>query len=257
MGFEDPRRRQMQATDQPGIVGMKTDRHYIDLEILRPEDDFGTRDRELSELAIAKAAADHNAFGLGPGLGFQKPPRHIGELLCELLDRTMHDGRRFGVVADQDGIEGLLADLVGGLVAERVLAGFLQGFAPPVENLAERAFGGAIPEKAFVVLQFDVEAVDLHGRQTGRAVPGDARRYYQFVGHLPLPRLDDPGTNEREPVWLLCLMLQPGRRRWTAEGRSSGGRLRNFDHIGRLRDCLRISRPPALEAATASSAKPT
>ena len=114
MGLEDPRRRQMQAADQAGLVGVKADRHQIDLEILGLENDVGARDREFADPALPKAAADHDAFGVGPGLGLEKAPRHIGEFLGEFLDRAMHQGRGRDVVADQRLVELALADRLGG-----------------------------------------------------------------------------------------------------------------------------------------------
>ena len=91
----------MQRADQRGFVGMEADRHHLDLEVLGLEDDLGARDRELAEPAVAKAAADHDALGLRPGLGLEETARDIGELLRELLDRAVHDGAGLGVVADQ------------------------------------------------------------------------------------------------------------------------------------------------------------
>ena len=72
MALEDPRRRQMQRADQAGVIGMKADRHQIDLEVLGLEDDVGARDREFADPALPKAAADHDALGIGPGLGLEE-----------------------------------------------------------------------------------------------------------------------------------------------------------------------------------------
>ena len=38
----------------------------------------------------AKAAADHDAFGVGPRLGLEEAPGDIGQFLGEFLDRAMH-----------------------------------------------------------------------------------------------------------------------------------------------------------------------
>ncbi len=53
----------------------------------------------------AKAAADHDAFGVGPGLGLEKAPRHIGQFLREFLDRAVHQRGGVDVVADQHLVE--------------------------------------------------------------------------------------------------------------------------------------------------------
>ena len=185
MALEYPRRRQMQRADQAGVIGMKADRHQIDVEILGLEDDVGAGDREFADPALPEATADHDALGIGPRLGLEKPPRHIGQLLGEFLDRTMHQGCGADVVADQRLIEFGLGDLAGGFFAQGIVAVFLQRLAQAVQDLAESPLAGAVAEKAFVVLQFDVETVDLDRRQAGGAVAGDARGRYGVFCHVP------------------------------------------------------------------------
>src|SRR5664279_489127 len=143
----------MQAADQTGVIGVKADRHQIDLEVGVLENDVGARNRKLADPALSKAAADHDAFGVGPGLGLEKPLRHIGELQRETLDRAMHQGGSMDVVPYQRLIQRALADRLGGFAAERVVAVLLQWLAQAVQNPAKCALAGAVPEKAFVVLQ--------------------------------------------------------------------------------------------------------
>ena len=134
----------------------------------------------------AKAAADHDAFGIGPGLGLEKALRHIGEFLREFLDRAMHQRGGVDVVADQRLVERALADGLGGFAAERILAVLLQRLAQAVQDLAERALAGAVAEKTVVVLQLDIEAVHVHRRQAGGAVPGDAGGRDDIFSHFAL-----------------------------------------------------------------------
>ena len=47
---------------------------------------------------------------------------------------------------------------------KRIVAVFLERLAQPVENLAEGALAGPVAEKALVVLQLDIEAVDFNRR---------------------------------------------------------------------------------------------
>src|SRR5258708_6908458 len=196
----------MQRTDQAGFVGMKADRHQLDLEVFILENDSGARDREFAEPAVAKPATDHDALGLVPRLGLEEFSRHIGQFLRKLLDRAVQDGGRLQIVADQNGVELLLADLVRRLVTERILVRLAQRLAPFVENLAKRPLAGAVAEKTVFVLQFEVETVDLDRRQPGCAMAGDTRRRHDVVSHgCPCPR-GNRGHNEREPVW-----LRPGR----------------------------------------------
>ena len=173
----------MQRADQRGLVRVEADRLHLDLEILRMQDDFRTRDGEFAQATIAKAAADHDALGLRPGLGLQEAAGDVGELLRELLDRAVHHGASLGVVADQDVVERLLADLVRRHLAERVLARLVQRLAPAVENLAERALRRPVAEETLVVLQFEIEAVDIDRGQPRGAVMGNARRGNDVLSH--------------------------------------------------------------------------
>src|SRR5262249_7931150 len=163
----------MQRSDQPGIIRVEADRYQIDLEVFRLQHDLGTRDRKLPHPALAKTTTDHDALGLRPRLGLEEAPGDISEFLRELLDRAVHDGGGLDVVADQYFIEHLLADLVGRLVAKGVLAGLAQRLAPAVEDLAEGALAGAVAEKAVLVLQFEIEAVDVDRRQPTSPAPAD------------------------------------------------------------------------------------
>jgi hypothetical protein len=162
---------------------MVADRQQLDLEVPGLEDDLGARDGELAEPAVAKAAADHDALGLLPGLAPEEAPRDVGELLRKILDGAVHHRGGFGVVADQHGVEHLLADVLGRLLAERILARLAQGLAPLVENVAEGGFAGAIAEKPLLVLQLDVEAVDIDRRETRSSVSRNPGRAKRCIGH--------------------------------------------------------------------------
>src|ERR1700730_396340 len=215
----------MQTADQPRIIGVKADRHQTDLEVFGLENDVGARNRKLADPALAKAAADHDAFGVSPGLGLEKSLRHIGQLLRELLDRAVHQRGGADVVAYQRLVERTLADGLRGFAAERVLAVFFQWLAQAVQYLAERAFTGAVAEKALVVLQFDIVAVDVYRRQAGGAVPTDAGGRHCVFGHFcpcpvgsrgyngvgtrwfhrpdgPIPKQARPAANVLNPLYL-------------------------------------------------------
>ena len=69
------------------------------------------------------------------------------------------------------------------VLAKWVVARFTQRLPPPFEDDPEGALAGAVPQKSFFVLQFDVEAVHLHRRLAGGAVGGDAGGLDRFVGH--------------------------------------------------------------------------
>src|SRR5579871_3029227 len=88
MAFEDPRWRQMQAADQAGLVGIETDRGQVDLVAFALEQEIGARDRKLADPALAKAAADHDALGIGPGLQLEQARGHMRQFAGELTHVT-------------------------------------------------------------------------------------------------------------------------------------------------------------------------
>src|SRR3977135_2317288 len=190
----------MQAANQTGFIGVETERHQINLEVFGLEDDVGARDREFADPALAKAAADHDAFGVGPGFGPEKSARHMGQFLRELLDRAVYQCGGADVVADQGLVERGLGDGRSGFVAERILAAFLQRLAQRVQYLAEGALAGAVAQKALVVLQFEIIAVHVHRWQARGAVPGDARCHYEIFSHFRLAPWELLGTTAAEPV---------------------------------------------------------
>src|ERR1700686_5351438 len=191
----------MQAADQAGVIRIEADRHHLDFEVLSLENDIGARDRELADPALAKAAADHDAFGIGPALGLEKAPRHIRQFLREFLDRTVHQRSGADVVAPQSLVEPTFADGLGGFAAERILAVFLQRLAQRVQNFAERTFAGAVAEKALVVLQFDIVAVHVCRRQAGGAVPADAGGRQCVFSHFALSPVGSRGYNGAGTRW--------------------------------------------------------
>ena len=152
MRFEDPRRREVRTADQAGIVGMIADRDEVNLPAFGVENDRCARDREFADAALAEAAADHDGLGVLPGLGLQKAFGDVAEFLGKILDRAMHDSRSLEIVANQNLVEFLLADLARRLVAERIIATLAQGFAPGIENLLEGALAGAVADEAVLVL---------------------------------------------------------------------------------------------------------
>jgi len=177
----------MQRADQAGVIGMKADRHQVDLEILRFKDDVGAGDGEFADPALAEAAADHDALGVGPRLGLEESPRHIGQFLGELLDRAVHQRGGADVVAQQRLVEFALGDLAGGFLAQGVVAVLLQRLAQRIEDFAERALAGAVAQKSVVVLQLDIETVHLDRRQSAGAVVGDPRGADDVFCHVALP----------------------------------------------------------------------
>ena len=163
----------MQAADQSGLVGIEADRHQIHLEAFGFEQNIGAGNGEFADATLAKTAADHDALGVGPRLGLQEFRGHIGQFAGEFLDRAMNQSGSTDVLAHQGRIELAFGDFLRGFAAERVVAVFLQRLAQIVEDLAKGPLAGAVAEKAVIVLQLDIEAVDVDGRQTRSAMPAD------------------------------------------------------------------------------------
>src|SRR6266478_3708034 len=129
------------------------DWYQIDRKVLVLEKNISARDGELSDPAAAKAAADHNAFGIGPELGLEKSARHIGQFLREFLYSAVHQRRRARILAHQRLIQRTLADAFRGFAAERIRAAFPQWLAQPVQDLAERSLASTVAQKTIVILQ--------------------------------------------------------------------------------------------------------
>jgi hypothetical protein len=138
----------MQRSDQASIIRMITDRQDLDLEVLGLQEDFCAGDGKFAEPAVTEAAADDDPLRLLPGLRLEKTTRYVGELLRELFDRAVNDCRRLGVVAHQDAVQYLLADVLRRLLAKWVLAGLSQRLAPSLENFAVGALAGAAADES-------------------------------------------------------------------------------------------------------------
>src|ERR1700722_8099645 len=195
----------MQAADQAAFVGIEADRHQIDIKAFGFEQNIGAGNGEFADPALAKTAADHDALGIGPRLGLQKFRRHIGELAGEFLDRAVNQRGGADVFAHQGRIELAFGDFLSGFTAQRIVAVFLERLAQIVEDLAKGPLAGAIAEKAVIVLQLDIEAVDVDRRQTGSAMPPDADGRQCVLSHFSPAGCLCWGTTSGEPVGFMAL----------------------------------------------------
>ena len=129
----------------------------------------------------------------------------VGPFLGEFLDRAVHQRGSMDVVADQRLVGAPFLPISSAWISQpqRIVA------APPpfscaglVHYPAERALAGAIAQKAVIVREFDIEAVDVHRRQTGCAVPGRYPGDYVAISlqpFCPLPS-GNRGTTGRRPI---------------------------------------------------------
>jgi hypothetical protein len=183
VALEHPRRHQLHRADQAGCIGIAVRRDESDIDSLGFQDHAGAPDRHLADPAGAKSASNHNALGIAPALKLEVTADDQGKFLGEVLDRALQHAGSLQVTVGQQGVERLFADILAGLVAERVLAILAQWFAPVFEDFAKRALGDAVAEKSLVILRFQVVAVDLDRRQAWAAVDWQIGQRRGLVGH--------------------------------------------------------------------------
>src|SRR5262249_59388675 len=88
-----------------------------------------------------------DGFGTAPGLQLGEGANADRQLRGEVLDRALHDTGGLGIARREQRIELLPADILAGLVAEWVVAGLAQWFAPPLEDHPERALMARSPSR--------------------------------------------------------------------------------------------------------------
>src|SRR5262249_25185659 len=119
---------------------------------------------------------------------------------------TMDEPRGLGIALDEDLVELLLAELIGGLLAERVVADLAQAVPPPVEDRAECAVARAIADEPLAVAQLGVVGVDRDGGQLAQAV--DDRGLPRRLAHgRPLARR--PRDRESDARTIPCAAPTP------------------------------------------------
>ena len=145
---EDPRRHEVDAADEAGVVGCVANRAQLDSVPSGFQGDAGAADRELADAALTQAAAHDDALDVLPFLQAQEAADHGGELLRELFDRAVNHACRLRIAFQQDLVELLLAHLVAGLLAQRVLAHLADPLAPIVEDGLKRPLAGPVADEA-------------------------------------------------------------------------------------------------------------
>jgi hypothetical protein len=89
----------------------------------------------------------------------------------------MDDPGCLGVTSNKDFVELFLGKLIAGIFAERININLPKLLAPAFNNLAEGTFACPISKKAFIILEFDVIAVDIDRRQAQGAMR--SHRWYR------------------------------------------------------------------------------
>ena len=173
----------MGGAEQPGFIGVAANELEIEVGALSLQEHGASPDRQLSDPAGAEATADHQAFGIAPVLEPQKAADNRGELLGKFFDGALHDAGSFRVTLNQERCQLFLADGLAGLLTERVVTEVFERLAPLVEKIPERSLAGLVADETFVVLDFDVVALDLDARQDGGTVRRKLGRLGILFGH--------------------------------------------------------------------------
>ena len=164
MAGKDPRRHEVNAADEAGVVGCVANRTQLDSVTPGFQGNAGATDCELADAALTQAAAHDDALDVLPFLQAQEAADHGGEFLRELFDHAVNHAGRFRVAFDQDFVELLLADLIARLLAQRVLAYLADPLAPVVEDGLKRSLAGPVADEAIRLAQLGV--VRIHGDAT-------------------------------------------------------------------------------------------
>ncbi len=88
----------------------------------------------------------------------------------KLLDRAVDEAADLGIAFGEERVELLLADLLGGEISERIRVELAQRLAPLFEDRLKGALARPVADKALIVADLEVVAVDLHARQNLRAM---------------------------------------------------------------------------------------
>ncbi len=142
------------------MVRLVTDRFQLDIEAVRLQLHGGAADGQLADAALPQASADHDALCILPVLQSQESADDLREFLGELLDRALDDARGLGIPLREDLVELLLADFLGGRVAEGVFPRLPDPLAPVIDNRDEGPPARAVADESFRAAQLGIVRVD-------------------------------------------------------------------------------------------------
>ena len=150
----------MRGADKASFIRIVVNEFKVDIDVFRPKQKSGSRNRKFADTAGAESAADRNAFRIAPILRAQEPTDDECELLREILDGAEHETRAFRIACREEFRELLLAELLARLVAEGIFAKLPEGFPPFFDVLPECAFAGLVADEAVLVFDLDIVAID-------------------------------------------------------------------------------------------------
>jgi hypothetical protein len=149
-------------TDEAGLVRIAVNRSKPDVDLFSLEDDRRPADHELAHATCTKPSANCDTLGVFPALQLEIAANDQGKFLGEVLDRAMDNSRRLRFSPLQKLVKLLPTQFIADLIAKRIVACLPKRFAPVMDDLPECAFAGTIAEKALVILELDVVAVEIN-----------------------------------------------------------------------------------------------
>lgn len=81
----------MRGADQSGLVRIIANDPHLGLDLFVLQQHRSAANRELTDAAAGKSAAEHDAFGIFPGLQLEKATKHAGKFLREGFNRSLND----------------------------------------------------------------------------------------------------------------------------------------------------------------------
>ena len=161
VSLEQPGRRKVPGPDQACFVGMVADRRDLDVDLCGLQQQRHAADDEFADPAVAQTAANHDPLGVPPCLGLEIAPDHGLELLRKLLDRGVDHARSLRVSLGQQGVDLVLGQFMGVVVADRIVAVLAKVLAQHIQNFAKRPLVGAVADKTVFIAQLDIVGIDL------------------------------------------------------------------------------------------------
>ena len=139
---------------------------------------------QLADAAGAKSAADDEALRVAPLLQPQEAANDLGELLGEVLDRALDDAGRLGLAAPP-GCRPASSCRSPRWPCRRAdpRRACFNGLRHLSSSVPERPLAGLVADEAVLVLDLDVVALDLDGREDRRPMRGQLARLRALLGH--------------------------------------------------------------------------
>ena len=149
---------------------MMHDRRQLDLVAFGAQKHGGSRHRQFTDGALLEPAAHNDAFGVFPRRLAQIFFQHINKFCGKFIDRSDDQSRRLFIIALQQSVERLLAQLRCRCVAEGIVATLADALAPVFELFLKSGLACPVADEAILVAQLVVVFVNDDRGQILRAM---------------------------------------------------------------------------------------